>query len=355
MDRARSLPLSFGLRVFKVKSKFATKAILRLFINSVHRCRDVTLVLASLSPNLIDMENLSLQHPYLLQNATIEFADKPNAKFDFLFNHIFSAPNLRSAKFFCEHQISLDKVAPSWSNLQELTVDVFSPALLISALAFCRNLKQLTISDTRTAGRIPIRPITLPQLTHLSVSMGVCPSFFDNLLVPSLKEVHIQNVEGKSWGHLIRLLERSAVMIKVLTLEWSRWRSEEPDIMQSLGTSVFREMRVLYVKYPVGMKIVEFLTLPSRSNWESGMREHDCGSNLPHLQKLELFLYKPDPEDVFVTLSRLVESRLGTSDPEIMRRCVHWGGMRAEVKLSMDGPSELVHINFDSDGLFDLI
>jgi len=208
MDRAGSLPLSFDLRVFKIKSKFATKAILRLFINSVHRCRDVTLVLASLSPNLIDMENLSLQHPYLLQNATIEFADKPNAKFDFLFNHIFSAPNLRSAKFFCEHQISLDKVAPSWSNLQDLTVDVFSPALLISALAFCRNLKQLTISDTRTAGRIPIRPITLPQLTHLSVSMGVCPSFFDNLLVPSLKEVHIQNVEGKSWGHLIRLLER---------------------------------------------------------------------------------------------------------------------------------------------------
>ena len=144
-------------------------------------------------------------------------------------------------------------------------------------------------------------------------------------------------------------------MIKVLTLEWSRWRSEEPDIMQSLGTSVFREMRVLYVKYPVGMKIVEFLTLPSCSNCESGKQEHDCGSNLPHLQKLELFLFKPDPEDVSVTLSRLVESRLGTSDPETMSRCVHWGRMRAEVKLSMDGPSELVHVNFDADGLFDLI
>jgi len=101
-------------------------------------------------------------------------------------------------------------------------------------------------------------------------------------------------------------------MVKVLTLEWSRWRSEEPDIVQSLGTSVFREMRVLYVKYPVGVKTVELLTLPSCSNYESGM-----------------------------SVSRDWESRLGTSDPETISRCVHWGRMTVEVKLSMDGPSEL--------------
>ena len=84
--------------------------------------------------------------------------------------------------------------------------------------------------------------------------------------------------------------------------------------MQSLGTSVFREMRVLY---PVGVKTVEFLTLPSCSIYESltGM-----------------------------SVSRDWESRLGTSDLETISRCVHWGRMTVEVKLSMDGPSELFFV-----------
>ena len=90
------------------------------------------------------------------------------------------------------------------------------------------------------------------------------------------------------------------IRVRVLTLKWSGWGSEEPDIPQTLGTSVFRKLRILSIKHPAGMKTASY----------------------PHLQNLELLHYELDPDNTNVALSRLIGSRLGTSDPETISRCI---------------------------------
>jgi len=313
----------------------ASKAILTLFINSIHKCIFFHIDFNEVkSSQLIELDKLHPQYPALLQTLVVHglgtYMFSSHKHDDFLFHLFFQAHNLRAATWSGKSSIRLDDVAPSWGNLKVLNLHSNEILhTLIAALSFCKNLEQLTVDgllylDLHTAKDA----IMLPKLTCLSsVVEHRFSHFFVCLLVPSLTVLNLLIFDNSAWTIATDLLERSSATLHVLRLRrfesrWD-WEANQQHWIRALKEPCFRHLRVLEVNHPLGMDIAHLLTLPPPAvSSESGTQVGPEIGYLPHLQKLSILIHCPEDDDGILDISRMVESRMGNSDPATMRECV---------------------------------
>ena len=301
MTRAGCVPMRLSLFEHSYKpSSSVTVAVLVLFLNSIHRCREFEMEVKTLAGRQPDYSRIDIREcTDLLQSVSVrdETPDSTATYRPFIMTRLLSSPNLRFVQWHHHQLLPLSVAAHFWSELRELRFETTEVDLvdLGYALSYCQGLERLAVFSIHIL-HSRLAPVSLPRLTHLSASSEVM-AFFDYLTVPSLTDLEILGgeLEG-AWSFVLRMLWKSKAVPRVLKLHCvsTHWPVKEEELLRALAMPCFAALQVLEVEHLVGPRTIEFLL---------------SSLNLPHLGRLVLII-DPYMPSLSTLLSALVYSRV---------------------------------------------
>jgi hypothetical protein len=309
IERAKPFPLHLSLHEIDTLTPFATKTILSLFLNAVHRCTSFKLNIRSDTLKVVDTNNLRIQQPLLLLERvsirTNDYSERPKARS--VLELLFSAPSLRSTTWDSPGPMRFKKSSKCWTDLRELSfLTPLYPEDLPTILSTCQSLESLVINRPKSS----CRHITLPRLRFLTVTIGSSDSL-NWLTAPTLTDLEIVLVRRVRLNIITAMTDRSDARLRTLrvkkhiTEDTHLTKTEERILLAMLGGDCFVELRELEVEQYVGLETLRFLTLPPNT------QPNDRRNNLPLLKSVRLTFF-PNSRllDIRHTLDALLVSRI---------------------------------------------
>jgi len=349
INRAGYLPLYLSFHETTGASLSATKLIIHLFLDNVHRCIHFEMGVQTDLLKLIDSKKLHLQIPCRLEYLSIRTHD-PLQRFKTitLLNYFLTSPGLQSVVLSCPVNLrNLPDIAKRWVNLRELSLLMpLSFDQISFALSLCENLDRLVINRPPMRYLAAQEGIILPRLTKLSATLGPRDSL-SCFIVPSLTECEVVTVGGLCWNTIGCLFEKSAARPKVLRFLKSRLpedvhvsKAEERMLLHILRNPFLQDLRNLEVEQYVGLDTLNFLQLPRShdENPHNGQISQSEGY-LCNLEKCSLVLLPTTRIlDVWHALDTLCGSRLGADRNKVRNEYLQFSEDTLQLSLSITQP-----------------
>jgi len=110
------------LSLFEHRDSYkSTVAVLVLFLNSIHRCRDFEMEVKTLGGRHPDYSRIDTQElTVLLQSVSVRIDGSLATYRPFIMTRLLSSPNLRFVQWHHNRQLPLTVAAHFWSELREL-------------------------------------------------------------------------------------------------------------------------------------------------------------------------------------------------------------------------------------------
>ena len=148
MTRAGCVPMRLSLLEHSYKSSSATVAVLVLFLNSIHRCREFEMEVKTLEGRHPDYSRIVIRkRTVLLQSVSVQIDETPDSTATFrpfLVTRLLSSPNLRFVQWDHHQLLPLAVFAHFWSELRELRFGTEVNLVDLGyALSYCQRLERL--------------------------------------------------------------------------------------------------------------------------------------------------------------------------------------------------------------------
>ena len=227
-SRSSELPLHLALREFTAESsagralsrpyREVTKAVLSVFLESLHRCKTFVLDIEIPLDDLIDAGHIQTQYPTSLDCVSLGISKASSSASRLFLSNLLRASTLLSIWIFVP--IQLQDISTSWDNLQHLTFheSVYAEYELPQLLSHCRRLESLE-AHSSFIGITPEHKITLPHLQRMTLNwMNGITMFLMSLKVPALSGLVLSCHHPLDEFPIVEMLTKSNATLKSLEI-----------------------------------------------------------------------------------------------------------------------------------------